>query len=41
VLQNEAKAAGIDRTFEANPGSAEFHVDRAGISTCEVIFLRD
>jgi hypothetical protein len=31
VLQDEAKAAGIDRTFEANASSAEFDMDRAGI----------
>jgi hypothetical protein len=29
VLQNETKAAGIGSAFEANPGSAEFQVNRA------------
>ena len=31
MLQNEAKAAGIDRPFEANTGSAQFQVDRTGV----------
>ena len=45
MLQDEAKAAGIDRAFEANPDSAEFDVDRARVrpdeSVCFVGDLRD
>lgn len=37
VLRNEAKAAGIDRTFETNPGSAEFDVNRAGVRPDESV----
>jgi hypothetical protein len=31
VLEDEAKAAGIDRTLAANPDPAEFDVNRAGL----------
>jgi hypothetical protein len=31
VLQYEAKAGGIDRTFEANAGFAEFYMDGVAV----------